>query len=246
MEGRELTYDLSSEGANRQLLTAMLHVSFHFPHPNDWGSGGMGRWKHEFRVQAERAWSHQWELVSNDGVVRVALRIYEVAPGTVAPNRHWWIAVNSPARSEHEWLTRTIYRCRGPLPHSQVRGGGSGLVKVHCNDVDCGWGHGTSPGDALTQQRGTDHEVGHMLGMQHPYCNGGHVDEGDGDSASCYWRPGRHGGRTANSYSMMGLGSRVTRSDYAWAKKLAERVTRRTYVLRQKTHVARPTYCGGA
>lgn len=251
MGSRMLTYELSGSGRSRT-LTAHLYVSYYFAHRGDWTGSQPGRWKQRFRAHAEATWSRRWELYRDDDNVQVDVRVHEVTPGSVAPNQHWWIAVNSPARPFDEWITRTIYRYRGPLPHSSdLESVGSGLVKLHHDDIEClGEGQrvrrasGTdSPPGELTSQRGTDHEVGHMLGMQHPYCNGGHVDEGDPQSASCYWRPGQTYGRSPLSYSIMGAGNRVFEQDYAWAKNLLRQVEGREYALRQKTTMGAAT-CG--
>lgn len=249
MGDRLLCYELANEGSQRW-LTAHLHVSYHFPHAEGWAPGGRGRWKTNFRAHAEQTWSNRFALfsegswLSSNSVVRVRLRVHEVAPGTVHRTRHWWVAVNSPRRDVREWRTRTIYRANGPLPHSDIDSAGSGMIKVHARDVECGWLHGDRPGDPATMQRGTDHEIGHMLGMQHPYCNGGHVDEGDTSSASCYWRPGQFQGRSRYSYSLMGVGSRVESADYAWAKNLIEQIEGRRYELRLTREIA--ATCGPA
>lgn len=241
MGGRLLPYEITPGAAGSRMLTAHLHVSYHFPHEEGWAPAGRGRWKNAFRSAAESTWSNKYQLyaeggfLSSESVVGIALRIHEVRPRSVAANRHWWVAVNAPNRPRNEWLTRVIYRPNATLPHSDQPVGGSALLKVHAYDVECGWTHMPrgEGGDGSTMQRGTDHEVGHMLGMQHPYCNEGHVDPGDASSASCYWRPGGQDGRSAQSYRLMGIGNVMSPHEFVWAQKLMNQVDGRRYTLRR-------------
>ena len=56
------------------------------------------------------------------------------------------------------------------------------------------------------------HEVGHMLGMQHPSCTG--------NQTACYGPPS-----SSEEARVMGRGSWVSRADYLWARRIMERET---------------------
>lgn len=74
------------------------------------------------------------------------------------------------------------------------------------------------------------HEVGHMLGIQHPGCVGN--EEG------CHGAPTEGGGRR-----IMELGSWIRRTEYDWAKRIMEHETTSSWSVVDELRPSSPVIC---
>lgn len=205
---------MSPVNAHWSRLEVTIPVTYRFAATEaTWPESGRTRFKRDFERIAHQSWSRRY-VVAHDSTwdpqrVEVIVRIAELPNAPAARLWHIWLL---PFRIPG-LATCVSYRYRGQVPEGlepdgEVRWGEHvgdvALAQMTAEDIDC---RETLDGFL---QRGTDHEVGHMLGLQHPGCSR--------DDAPCYGRPHEPHRRRR----IMGLGSRVTMGDYHWALRIMQ------------------------
>ena len=209
---RRLRYRVTSMAPQWSRLEVVIPVVYRFAaNEETWASSGRERWKRDFERTAAQTWSRRYIVAANGfwGPDRVEVRVRVAAEPNARSDLLWhvwvlpWRVAGAP--------TCVSYDHSGSFPQGRdadgtVRWGPPfehiALAQISAEDIDCGR-------QGAYSQRGTDHEVGHMLGLQHPTCVG--------NQRQCY------GGSSEEQRRIMGLGSLVSADDYAWALRIMRR-----------------------
>jgi len=184
IRGRTGLYDaVLNRGTNT--LTLEMRVAFNFtgPWPND---AAKTRWSNDFERLVENRWSYRYYLVP-DGVCSSADETFfarvNVIPVTSNPHFNITVAyVTSHAGSSANSVTRT----------------------ASLDSMDTVERTRTRAGESF-QQRGVEHEFGHMLGLAHIECDvtTGVCPAGD-----------QYGDTPSEAGDIMGVGTIVSERDY--------------------------------
>jgi hypothetical protein len=180
-------------------LTVILLVRYEFviheKNDPDWTDTEKEAWKQDFKQAAERTWSRKWYIegtpVTGKGagdLVEVVLSIREI------PEAELQTQQQRNAWRDFLHTFRVFHACEHNVKIKSTTIGYK-LVQVRQDRVEV---HATKGGGS---QRQTDHEVGHLLGLKHPIC--------EGDEQWCYGEAG-----TPEGESVMGLGMTVSPRDY--------------------------------
>jgi hypothetical protein len=228
-ETRYLAYQIDRRNSYWWRLTVTLPIRYVFAFEPLWTQPRKTTFMRTFETNGGRAWSRRHLLRQNGILTTTHCQVHvEVMERNVVPNQQWHVLV-LPPESVHA-RAHVNYDHSGTLPR-EVEGGPQythiAFAQLQERDLGCNWDHIRAGEAHLTRelQRGGDHEIGHMLGMQHPLCNTDRTPDG---GRSCYGDPG-----TTTAGSIMGRGSWVSRRDYHWAKRIVELDTGYTWELIQ-------------
>ncbi len=220
--GRYLEYHVRRTRPRSWTLQIVVNVVYRwaFDYAGKWDEARKARFRSAFARNASRTWSRRYSVWNGDpadgGSVGVEVHI-DVVEKPHHPNDTWQVLVY-PERPD-----RTLDAPEGFDEQPQP---------IRCAPRFSGWPHDlprpVRPSDEVRRvgmcflfersveiarvlpddphvQRASDHEVGHMLGLDHP---GGICSED-----RCY-------GRGETRHRIMGMGMEVTHDDYAFAPRI--------------------------
>ena len=215
---RQIRYKLEARNDWWWVLTIELEVYYEFgiAYEGDpgWTASEINAWKRAFVHNSEQTWSRKFDLRAQiysgdtflEGLFRdepqplptveVRVKIVEVDPSRGPANRIWKVRVLHD-RPGPQVGVHTRYSALPDTGDERI-----GMVMLWQSGVTCA---DTRYGYI---QSASDHEVGHMLGLWHP----------DGADNS----PSSYGDTPGERSRIMGFGNRVTRDDYAWAKRIMD------------------------
>ncbi len=212
---RRLHYALVRPPSRSWRLDVTLSVQFVFAlewSGEVWSEARKQAFESAFIRNARRMWSNRFDVVGDRHRVTVRL---DVVNRFKAANETWIVNVYPrELRRDQRSAVRCDYDFNGWL-HGGPRGPDGGIIDASGpmlrHAAVCYLGEEsvsvTQTADSEFRQRGSDHEVGHMLGMQHPLCN-------DPRNRRCY------GDSFQERRRIMGSGMSMSSLDYAWALNL--------------------------
>ena len=207
---KHLTARLSHRGA-QWVLCVYVAVEFYFSVSDaarlkgakNWTESEMEEWKNAFIKSGEATFSYRWSLqallkdkASLQGPLLVDVEVVIVEVDTSEMTR-----------------TKDVYKVfviRQPL-EGGLDGEGISRPEMKLSEGHTGL-HKTPHAPEWLLQRGSDHEIGHALGMVHPRCK-----END---LYCYGDPKEESGQ-----DLMGMGQSVSAKDYLVFAEILEEIT---------------------
>jgi hypothetical protein len=206
---KHLTARLSHRGA-QWVLIVYVAVEFYFSVSDaakskgarDWTESEMEEWKNAFIKSGEATFSYRWSLQARVAGDKAPLR----GPLLVDVEVVIVEADTSGTRTGHVF---NVLVTRQPL-EGGLEGQGVNRPQIDLSEGHIGL-HRTPHAPELLVQRGSDHEIGHALGMVHPRCK-----ESD---LYCYGDPKEESGQ-----DLMGMGQQVSDRDYRVFAEILEEI----------------------
>jgi hypothetical protein len=207
---RHLTAQLSHRGA-QWVLCVYIEVEFIFDvsyaaqlkGAKDWTEDEEEAWKEAFIKSGEATFSYRYSLQALVSRGDVSLR------GPLLVDVEVAIVEVDPSKMTHTGDVFKVFVTREPLQGAREMEGTS-RPEIQVTEGHIGM-HKTSHAPDWLLQKGTDHEIGHALGMAHPRCKETEL--------YCYGDP-----NDASGQDLMGMGQRVSERDYEVFAKILEEI----------------------